>query len=63
MVQYLNATTGTTILLVEQNARMALDVAHRGYVLQSGVIVDAGDAASLQNNPAIIEAYLGGVSA
>lgn len=60
VITYLNQHNGTTILLVEQNARMALDVAHRGYVLQSGSITHSGDAKALQNDPAIIEAYLGG---
>jgi branched-chain amino acid transport system ATP-binding protein len=50
---------GTSILLVEQNANMALSVAHRGYVLQSGGIVMAGRAADLRNDPKIQEAYLG----
>lgn len=60
VVQYLNKEQGTTILLVEQNALMALDVAHRGYVLQSGKITHEGEAKSLMDDPAIIEAYLGG---
>lgn len=50
---------GTTILLVEQNAQMALAVASRGYVLQSGNIVLADDAASLRENPVVQKAYLG----
>ena len=49
---------GTTILLVEQNANMALSVAHRGYVLQTGEIVIQGAAAELRSNPEIQEAYL-----
>lgn len=60
VVRYLNRESGTTILLVEQNARMALEVAHRGYVLQSGVITHTGEARDLQKDSAIIEAYLGG---
>lgn len=60
VIEYLNSSAGTTILLVEQNARMALEVAHRGYVLQSGRITHEGSAAELQNDQAIIEAYLGG---
>lgn len=51
---------GTTILLVEQNANMALKVAHHGYVLQTGEIVLAGAAAELANDPRVREAYLGG---
>lgn len=50
---------GTTILLVEQNAQMALGVASRGYVLQSGNIVLSDDAASLRENPVVQKAYLG----
>lgn len=60
VVEYLNKERNTTILLVEQNALMALDVAHRGYVLQSGRITHSGEAKALQKDPAIIEAYLGG---
>jgi branched-chain amino acid transport system ATP-binding protein len=50
---------GTTILLVEQNARMALTVAHRGYVLQTGQIVLTGTAKDLQTNETVRKAYLG----
>jgi branched-chain amino acid transport system ATP-binding protein len=50
---------GTTILLVEQNARMALTVAHRGYVLQTGQIVLTGTANDLQTNETVRKAYLG----
>jgi len=50
---------GTTILLVEQNARMALQVADRGYVLQTGRVVLSGTAAELQAHDAVREAYLG----
>lgn len=50
---------GTTILLVEQNATMALSVAHRGYVLQTGEIVIADTAANLQKNEMVQKAYLG----
>jgi branched-chain amino acid transport system ATP-binding protein len=51
---------GVTILLVEQNAHMALSVAHRGYVLETGVIQMEGTAAELRDNPRVQEAYLGG---
>ena len=51
---------GTTILLVEQNALMALGVADRGYVLQTGRIVRAGDAKELLSDPEVKKAYLGG---
>lgn len=50
---------GITILLVEQNALMALQVAHRGYVLQTGQIVLQGEAGQLQSNETVRKAYLG----
>ncbi|MFZ5651527.1 MAG: ABC transporter ATP-binding protein [Bacillota bacterium] len=50
---------GTTILLVEQNATMALSVSSRAYVLETGEIVISGGAAELADNPAIRKAYLG----
>ncbi len=50
---------GTTILLVEQNARLALKFAERGYVLENGHIVLQGDADGLLNNPDVKKAYLG----
>ena len=50
---------GTTILLVEQNAAMALSIAHRGYVLETGAIVLSGTAGDLQENPEVRRAYLG----
>jgi branched-chain amino acid transport system ATP-binding protein len=59
-IEQLNRENGTTILLVEQNALMALGVADRGYVLQTGYITDTDDATALKNDPRIIEAYLGG---
>lgn len=46
-------------MLVEQNALMALQVAHRGYVLQTGEIVLGGDAKELQTNEQVRKAYLG----
>jgi branched-chain amino acid transport system ATP-binding protein len=57
-IQQLNAT-GITIFVVEQNASMALGIANRGYVLQSGRVVLAGTAASLLQNPQMQRAYLG----
>jgi branched-chain amino acid transport system ATP-binding protein len=51
---------GTTVLLVEQNALMALGVANRGYILQTGEIVLTANAAALARNPAVRDAYLGG---
>lgn len=58
IVQYLNKQ-GTTILLVEQNALMALAVAHRGYVLQTGRIIMSDDAATLRADETVRAAYLG----
>jgi len=57
-IKIINAE-GTTILLVEQNALMALSVAHRGYVLQTGNIVLHDTAANLQQNEMVRKAYLG----
>jgi len=50
---------GTTVLLVEQNARMALSIAARAYALETGAIVLSGDAAELANNDQVRSAYLG----
>jgi branched-chain amino acid transport system ATP-binding protein len=50
---------GTTILLVEQNALMALDVASRGYVMETGTIALADDAKSLRENEKVKQTYLG----
>ena len=52
--------TGTTVLLVEQNAYMALRLAHRGYVLETGQIILSGTGQDLLANPRVKEAYLGG---
>lgn len=54
--------SGTTILLVEQNAFMALSVAHRGYVLETGAIVLAGNAPELRQDQKVRAAYLGDVT-
>jgi branched-chain amino acid transport system ATP-binding protein len=51
--------TGTTILLVEQNANYALGVSQRGYVLETGEVALAGESASLRENPNVQKAYLG----
>ena len=51
---------GTTILLVEQNAQMALSIAHRGYVLETGRIVTSGTGQDLLVDDAVRKAYLGG---
>jgi len=56
----INRTLGMTILIVEQNARKALLLSHRAYVLQTGSITMEGDSKELLHNPEIEEAYLGG---
>jgi len=55
----MNRERGTTILLVEQNAHLALQTAHRGYVLETGRVVLSGTGAALFDNPAVRSAYLG----
>jgi branched-chain amino acid transport system ATP-binding protein len=57
-IKEINAA-GTTILLVEQNALQALNVAHRGYVLQTGNVVLSGEASALRENETVRKAYLG----
>lgn len=52
---------GVTVLLVEQNAHMALSVAHRAYVLETGKIVTTGSAKELQESDEVRAAYLGGL--
>ena len=59
VIRDLNQNEGTTILLVEQNAHMALRVANRGYVLQTGAIVLEDTAANLRANDMVRKAYLG----
>lgn len=58
-IQRINKEEGVTILLVEQNALMALSIAHRGYVLQTGEIVLSDTAENLKKNPTVQKAYLG----
>ena len=53
---------GAAVLLVEQNAKAALKIAHRGYVIENGRCVLDGPAAELAADPRVVEAYLGGVS-
>jgi branched-chain amino acid transport system ATP-binding protein len=57
------SSEGVTILLIEQNAKLALEVSHRGYVMESGVITLAGDAKRLLDDPAVRAAYLGETAA
>lgn len=55
----LNQETGLTVLLVEQNANAALNIAHRGYVLETGRIILEDSASALRMNPEVTRAYLG----
>jgi len=59
IIQEINQKQGVAVLLVEQNANMALSIANRGYVLQTGEIVLADTAQKLLNNPLMQKAYLG----
>jgi branched-chain amino acid transport system ATP-binding protein len=59
IIRRINEEEGTTIVLVEQNARMALQIAHHGYVMENGKIVMEGSADDLRDNPDIREFYLG----
>ena len=59
MIPKINRENGTTILLVEQNANMALKIAHRGYVLENGRITLEGAAETLLNSEEVKRAYLG----
>ena len=59
IIKVINAT-GTTVLLVEQNARMALSIADRGYVIETGSIVLSGTGKELASSEAVRKAYLGG---
>jgi branched-chain amino acid transport system ATP-binding protein len=62
-IRDINAATGVTVVLVEQNARAALKLAHRGYVMEVGRIVLEGPAADLARDPKVQGAYLGGRAA
>ena len=55
----LNQEEGTAILLVEQNANLAMEIAHRAYLLETGTIVATGDAKEMLDNDAVRKAYLG----
>jgi branched-chain amino acid transport system ATP-binding protein len=59
IIQAINAR-GTTVLLVEQNAQQALQIAHRAYVLETGQVVKSAPAQQLLHDPAVRAAYLGG---
>ena len=60
IIRRLTREQGVTVLLVEQNARAALEVAHRGYVMETGHIRLSGPAAELLVDPEVTKAYLGG---
>jgi len=62
ILKEINAS-GTTILLVEQNATQALQLSHRAYVLETGSVVKSAPAAELLDDPSVREAYLGGAAA
>ena len=53
------SSEGVTILLIEQNAKLALEVSNRGYVMESGEITLSGEAKTLLHDPAVRAAYLG----
>lgn len=59
IIKRINETQGVTIVLVEQNANMALQIAHYGYVMENGRIVMEGEADDLKENPDVKEFYLG----
>jgi branched-chain amino acid transport system ATP-binding protein len=59
IIKRINEEQGTTIILVEQNANMALQIAHYGYVMENGKIVMEGEAEDLKKNPDVKEFYLG----
>ena len=59
IIKRINEEQGTTLILVEQNASMALQIAHLGYVMENGKIVLEGDAKDLRENPDVREFYLG----
>jgi len=59
IIRKINTESNTTIFLVEQNANMALHVAHKGYVMENGCITIADTAANLLTNEAVKRAYLG----
>mgnify|MGYP001214348458 CR=1 FL=1 len=59
ILQRLNAEEGLAVLLVEQNANLAMKIAHRAYLLETGAIVASGDAETIRNDDSIRQAYLG----
>ena len=59
ILSFINTEDGVSVLLVEQNAKIALDVADHAFLLENGSIVAAGEAADMRRNPAIRRSYLG----
>jgi branched-chain amino acid transport system ATP-binding protein len=59
-IQALNKKTQLSILLVEQNAALALEISHRAYVLETGSVILSGESQALANDPRVLAAYLGG---
>lgn len=59
VIKKINETNGTTIFLVEQNAKMALSISHRGYVIETGNIILSGTGEQLKENEDVKKAYLG----
>lgn len=59
LIEFINREKGISIILVEQNAHMAMEHSRRTYVIENGSIVAEGESAAIKNNPRIIEAYLG----
>ena len=59
-IQALNKKTGLSILLVEQNAALALEISNRAYVLETGSVILSGESKTLANDPRVQAAYLGG---
>jgi len=58
----INRRRGLTILLVEQNARLAMAISRRAYVMENGRIAVSGPAEDLRRNPQVMEAYVGGAA-
>jgi branched-chain amino acid transport system ATP-binding protein len=59
VIRQINTDGGVTVLLVEQNVRQALEIAHRGYVLETGRTIQSGPATDLLQDPEIKRAFLG----
>jgi branched-chain amino acid transport system ATP-binding protein len=60
LIRKINTEKGITMILVEQNAHMALEFSHRTYVLENGKIVMSGDSSKVKSDPAVVAAYFGG---